>query len=528
MRHLMFLFFALALAGAVPAAEWYVEIVEEGVIGANSSLVLDSYGFPHVSYTDNVNADIKYAYWDGSKWRIETVQSNGYLNRSSLALDSYGWPHISYYDGLPNYDLKYARCDVWGWHIETVDWSGDVGYYSSLKLDSSNFPHIAYFFKSVANLKYAAWDGNEWKITVVDYEGNIGYEPTLVMDEDDRPHIAYVDGSDAALNYAYWDGNRWLIEAVVTGVGVLSPSLALDSNGNPHIAYFAGYPNIALEYVFWDGDEWRLQIVESRYADSISLALDSSDLPHISYRLEPNHYLKYAHWDGEEWQILTLESEPYYGHVGEGTSLAIDFYDFPHITYSGDRNLKHAWYGYGPGVEGAEVFANVGSEGVLVGWRITGDIPARLLVLRSAGDDEPANVSGSLDGAATRWLDRNVIPGNRYTYWLEVVEDDGTVSRFGPTEAVTFPGAAREIALSVYPSPASGSFTVDYTLPEGGRVVVSLYDLSGRRVATVYDGETAAGRHDISCNASALPAGVYLVRLATDAGALTRRVVVAR
>jgi len=91
-----------------------------------------------------------------------------------------------------------------------------------------------------------------------------------------------------------------------------------------------------------------------------------------------------------------------------------------------------------------------------------------------------------------------------------------------------FQGAARELALSVYPSPASGAFTVDYTLPENGRINISLYDLSGRRVSTVFEGETAAGRHEFSCDAAALTPGVYLVHLATDAGSLTRRVVVER
>ncbi|OGD72503.1 MAG: hypothetical protein A2Y64_03135 [Candidatus Coatesbacteria bacterium RBG_13_66_14] len=80
----------------------------------------------------------------------------------------------------------------------------------------------------------------------------------------------------------------------------------------------------------------------------------------------------------------------------------------------------------------------------------------------------------------------------------------------------------------MYPSPSSGSFTVDYTLPENGRINISLYDLSGRRIATVFEGEMAAGRHEFSFDASTLPPGVYLARMATDSGTLTRRVVVTR
>ena len=46
-----------------------------------------------------------------SAWQIETVDSDGYVGRySSLALDSSGYPHISYLE-RKNLDLKYARFD---------------------------------------------------------------------------------------------------------------------------------------------------------------------------------------------------------------------------------------------------------------------------------------------------------------------------------------------------------------------------------------------------------------------------------
>jgi len=170
---------------------------------------------------------------------------------------------------------------------------------------------------------------------------------------------------------------------------------------------------------------------------------------------------------------------------------------------------------------------------VLVGWTVTGDAPASFSVLRAIGESEPVAISGTLPGEAVRWLDRDACDASNkglkpLVYWLETIDEDGTVSRFGPTEAVSFPGAAGSISLSVYPSPASGTFTIDYTLPENGRISISLYDLSGRRITTVYDGETAAGRQVFSFDASTLTSGMYLVHLATEAGSLTKRLVVAR
>jgi len=67
-----------------------------------------------------------------------------------------------------------------------------------------------------------------------------------------------------------------------------------------------------------------------------------------------------------------------------------------------------------------------------------------------------------------------------------------------------------------------------YSIPEDGRVVLSVYDLSGRRIATPVDADQTAGRHDASWNCGEVPSGVYLYRLETEAGSLTRRLIISR
>jgi len=529
MKRLTVMVFTLALAGAAWAGEWHIETVDPGKVGTDTSLALDSSNFPHITYYDWFNGDLKYAYWDGNEWHTETVDSTGYVGRStSLGLDSFGNPNISYYDDTLD-AVKYARWDGYNWQTEIVDSTMYVSAYTSLELDTSDYPHISYRTTN-GGLKYAAWDGSEWHIETVDMAGYLGMYSSLALDSADYPHISYFDHDNSCLKYARWDGADWQIETVDSAgdVGYFT-SLALDSSDYPHISYrtFDG----DLKYAAWFGGSWHIETVEHLSCEGsgyCSLALDSDNYPNIAYHDDhENTNLKYAHWDGADWHIYIVDSE---GNVGQHCSLKLDSSDNPHISYYDDTNddLKYAYWEGGPEVEGAEVFANVNDEGVLVGWTVTGDAPASFSVLRSVGEGELVEVSGALPGAAARWLDADVESGAEYRYWLEVVDEDGTVSRFGPTEPLTFPGAARELALSVYPSPASGSFTVDYTLPKEGPITISLYDLSGRRIATVLDGEMTAGRHDISCDASLLPPGVYLARLTTDSGTLTRRVVIAR
>jgi len=79
-------------------------------VGAYTSLALDASDRPHISYyyDDATNADLKYAWYDGSAWHLETADSAGNVGAdTSLALDASDRPHISYYDAT-NADLKYA------------------------------------------------------------------------------------------------------------------------------------------------------------------------------------------------------------------------------------------------------------------------------------------------------------------------------------------------------------------------------------------------------------------------------------
>lgn len=74
--------------------------------------------------------------------------------------------------------------------------------------------------------------------------------------------------------------------------------------------------------------------------------------------------------------------------------------------------------------------------------------------------------------------------------------------------------APTRLALdAVWPNPSRGPVAVRYGLPEAGAAALTVYDALGRRVSVVELGPGGAGWHEVTLDASGLPAGPYFVVL---------------
>jgi hypothetical protein len=194
--------------GAALGDSWHIESVDTaGDVGYDTSIALDSSDYPHISYFDNTNRDLKYAYSTGSAWSIISVDTTGDVGYfTSIALDSSNYPHISYYD-ISNGDLKYAYWTGSAWSITSVDTAGDVGWFTSIALDSSDNPYISYCDYDNGALKCAHWNGSAWSITSIDATGDMRYCSSIALDSSDNPHISYYDEGNGDLKYARYGPN---------------------------------------------------------------------------------------------------------------------------------------------------------------------------------------------------------------------------------------------------------------------------------------------------------------------------------
>ena len=64
-----------------------------------------------------------------------------------------------------------------------------------------------------------------------------------------------------------------------------------------------------------------------------------------------------------------------------------------------------------------------------------------------------------------------------------------------------------------YPNPFNPSTTLEFGLPEPGRVSIVLYDIVGRETVRLADADFQAGYHSIRFSAANLSSGVYFYRI---------------
>lgn len=120
----------------------------------------------------------------------------------------------------------------------------------------------------------------------------------------------------------------------------------------------------------------------------------------------------------------------------------------------------------------------------------------------------------------------NVLEGNCTT--LLTPTGDGTVTL--PVELTDIESLPTEFTLKpAYPNPFNPTTTIHYSIPDAREVSIMIYDLMGRKVATLFHNEQEAGWYEITWNGllnngSLASAGIYIYKIIAGSDIKTNKI----
>jgi hypothetical protein len=122
--------------------------------------------------------------------------------------------------------------------------------------------------------------------------------------------------------------------------------------------------------------------------------------------------------------------------------------------------------------------------------------------------------------------------GNADVYFLKAKRNSLQTNAAGISqESIVTIKANDELKVRLYqnmPNPVAGQTSIAYNLPAATKVRLSIMDMSGKEITIVKNAAQEKGSYVIQVNASALSNGIYIYRLETDDGIITKKMIVQR
>ena len=184
----------------------------------------------------------------------------------------------------------------------------------------------------------------------------------------------------------------------------------------------------------------------------------------------------------------------------------------------------------------AEYRLDFDGEAVRIEWTLSEPVGGRSFVITraTAGSADFQELDGAVsvrEEQLCSYDDETCAPGTEYIYRVELVDgaERSLLFEAGPVGV-----PAMMLALHQnHPNPFNPSTTISYYLPERSRVRLAVYDVLGRVVTVLVDGEEGSGPHSVHWNGldsmgKTAPAGIYLYRLDAGKKRISRKMVLVR
>ena len=112
-----------------------------------------------------------------------------------------------------------------------------------------------------------------------------------------------------------------------------------------------------------------------------------------------------------------------------------------------------------------------------------------------------------------------------HTFRIHMVSPDGASLYSDELEIVT--SSTNLLLEPPFPNPVSGTASVQFVTKSAQRIQISLYDIAGRELFTVYDGEPGIDRvHEAEIRTDNLASGFYFLRMVGSTSSVTQTLVI--
>ena len=239
--------------------------------------------------------------------------------------------------------------------------------------------------------------------------------------------------------------------------------------------------------------------------------------------------------------------EPMLGTIDGG---AMDFED--PVTENIKLNDTEVWEFYNTTVDAHPIHLHLVKFQAISHQKFTGtqDITGKLTNIRLIGQPKVFNVDQDgwkdtyvmLPGEVTRVIAKFDLPG-KYVWHCHILshEDHDMMRPFEVSNAVAR-HALQEASLqkiegkekllknnlNVYPNPFASNTTINFEVAGQSKVSIKIYNMEGRVISTIFEGEKSAGIYNIPFNGTQLPAGMYLYRMQVNNQVLERKSIIQR
>ncbi len=219
------------------------------------------------------------------------------------------------------------------------------------------------------------------------------------------------------------------------------------------------------------------------------------------------------------------------GLEGNGTKYS----DFTWTTFDAAATPGEKNGGQALPVELISFTANVYGNNVILNWQTTTEVNNYGFEIQRSTEKATWNKIGFVEGNGTSNSPKEysftdvVSQSGKYSYRLKQIDIDGSYKYSNVVEVNV--GSPEKFELGQnYPNPFNPTTTIEYSIPNVGasvqNVQLKIYDVLGRKVATLVNQKQSPGNYKVKFDASKLNSGVYFYTLRTGDFVSTKKMII--